>query len=265
MGLMRRVESRVERSVGARPAERAPDGPGRDRPRRDSKFYVQPTELARKLVKEMEDHKVSHSTTDSVCNYYTVFLCPEDYERLQPRLDEIADKLQRHLVKRARSRKYVVSGDLAVRMVRDNHLALGKFGILAERFDPSSPLQPAAPARRPEAGPVTRGGTQIIAPADAAQLGLAHHSIVLTAGNRVREFNKSRVIVGRARDADFRVDDPNVSRQHAAIFWDDGRIVVQDLGSTNGTMVNGYPVSSTVPKPNDLVVVGDCRISVETR
>jgi pSer/pThr/pTyr-binding forkhead associated (FHA) protein len=64
---------------------------------------------------------------------------------------------------------------------------------------------------------------------------------------------------------DFRVDDPNVSRRHAAIFWDEGRIVVQDLDSTNGTMVNGYPVTSTVLKPNDVVVIGDCRISVETR
>jgi len=38
-----------------------------------------------------------------------------------------------------------------------------------------------------------------------------------------------------------------------------------DLGSTNGTMVNGYPVSSTVVRPGDVIVIGDCRITVEAR
>jgi pSer/pThr/pTyr-binding forkhead associated (FHA) protein len=61
------------------------------------------------------------------------------------------------------------------------------------------------------------------------------------------------------------VDDPNVSRRHAAIYWAEGRVVVEDLGSTNGTMVNGYPVTNTVLRPNDVVAIGDCRITVETR
>ena len=41
--------------------------------------------------------------------------------------------------------------------------------------------------------------------------------------------------------------------------------MIEDLGSTNGTMVNGYPISSTVLPPGDVIVVGDCRITVETR
>ena len=61
------------------------------------------------------------------------------------------------------------------------------------------------------------------------------------------------MILGRGKDADFRVDDPNVSRRHAAIYWNDGRLMVEDLGSTNGTMVNGYPVTSTVLRPKDVV------------
>jgi hypothetical protein len=229
---------------------------------------VRPAELARKLVKEMEDHKASHSGIETVCNYYTVFLCPEDYEHLQASLDDLLEKLQRHLVKRVRSKGYATVGDVVVKIVRESDLAFGRFGILAERFDPTRPVQPVRMIPRSTEGapqPPRIGGTQVIATADAAQLGLAHRTIVLKAGNREREFSKSRVIVGRARDVDFRVDDPNVSRRHAAIFWDEGRIVVQDLDSTNGTMVNGYPVTSTVLKPNDVVVIGDCRISVETR
>ena len=282
MGLMRRVESRVEKSVGVAPRESAPDEPKRDRPRRDSKYYVQPAELARKLVKEMDDHKVCHSAQDSVCNQYTVFLCAEDYARLQERRDEIVEKLQRHLLKHVRSKKYAMPGDLTVMIVRDDDLSLGRFGVLADGMDTSRPFQapvrpPAEataqtpvqvrePAKRTAAkAAVSKGGTTVIPSAQAVELGLAHQTIVLKTGNRTHEFNKGRVVVGRARDADFRVDDPNVSRFHAAIYWDDGRIMVQDLESTNGTMVNGYPVTTTVLRPTDVLVIGDCRITVENR
>jgi hypothetical protein len=249
MGLMRRGESRVERSAS----------------------YVQPTELARKLVKEMEDHKVSHSTQDSVCNLFTVFLCPEDYTRLQERREEITDKLQRHLAKHAHSRRYSVPGDLRITIVRDEDLPLGKFGILAERFDPArateASVQEREPMRRAAArrGSPPSGGTQVIPTAEAAKLSLAHQSVVLTAGERVREFNKGRVVLGRARDVDFRVDDPNVSRRHAAIYWDEGRVMIQDLESTNGTMINGLPVTNTALRSTDVVTIGDCRITVEIR
>jgi pSer/pThr/pTyr-binding forkhead associated (FHA) protein len=73
------------------------------------------------------------------------------------------------------------------------------------------------------------------------------------------------VIVGRARDVDFRINDPDVSRRHAAIFWSEGGVMIEDLGSTNGTMVNGYPVSSTLVRSGDVIVIGDCKITVETR
>lgn len=268
MGLMRRVEPRAEKSAEAVPRMSVSEEPRRERSRRDSRYYAQPAELARKLVKEMEDHKVSHSGKETVCNYYTIFLCPEDYEHLYARMDDLVQKLQRHLVKHVQSKGYVTVGDVAVKIVRESDLAFGRFGILAERFDPTRPVSPVSVKPRTaedSSQPLRSGSTQLIATADAAQLGLAHRIIVLKAGNRVREFSKSRVIVGRARDVDFRVDDPNVSRRHAAIFWDEGRIVVQDLDSTNGTLVNGYPVTSTVLKPNDVVVIGDCRISVESR
>jgi pSer/pThr/pTyr-binding forkhead associated (FHA) protein len=104
-----------------------------------------------------------------------------------------------------------------------------------------------------------------VPPEDAANLDLARQTIVLRAGNREREFTQGRVIIGRSRDVDFRIDDPNVSRRHAAVFWSEGRIVVEDLDSTNGTMVNGYPVSSTAIRTGDKIVIGDCHITVETR
>jgi pSer/pThr/pTyr-binding forkhead associated (FHA) protein len=51
--------------------------------------------------------------------------------------------------------------------------------------------------------------------------------------------DRGRIVIGRGREADLTVAEPTISRQHAAIEWDGGGYVLQDLGSTNGTRVNG--------------------------
>jgi hypothetical protein len=289
MSLMRRVESRRESEGGTGAPGARSKGSARARSDKGSTLYVQPAELARKLVKELEDHKVVRPGRVLVCNRYTIFLCSADHDRLRDREREISAKLEHHLSKHARAKKYDVPGEIAVALVMDRDLTAGHFGILAERVDPAgvggagpavpagvstvatpvvvaSAIVPAAPARAPVPRIKPGGGsTEVIPLAEAAQMGLARQTIVLTAGNRVREFHHGRVIVGRARDADFQVDDPNVSRRHAAIFWVDGGIMVEDLDSTNGTLVNGCPVASAVLCPGDVVVIGDCRITVETR
>jgi hypothetical protein len=287
-------------------------------PGRGSELYVQPAELARKLIKEMEAHKVSRAGHVSVRNRYTIFLCPEDYDRLGDREGALLHKLEHHLAKHVRAKKYDLPGEISVSMVFDDDLVLGHFGILAERdgsavevdgpferarwtappaggraepapaagavrasparelsapkqrraLETSTPAARAADSPAPAgraAGGARAGATEIITPRDAAGMDLAWQTIVLKAGNRERAFTQSRVLVGRSRDVDFRIDDPNVSRRHAAIFWSEGRVMIEDLGSTNGTMVNGYPVSSTVVRAGDVIVIGDCRITVEIR
>lgn len=252
---------------------------------------MQPAELARKLVKEMEDHKVSRAARVTVCNRYTVFLCPEDFERLYDGRAALVDRLERHLVKHVRAKKYELPGEVEVSLVLDEDLKFGQFGILAEgdapgeqglrpRVEEAVPLgmrqtrlSPAAQVVSGTAGAAApsspqrmrAGATEVIRPEDVSRMDLACQTLVLRAGGREHEFTKGRVIVGRGRDCDFRVEDPNVSRRHAAIFWSEGKIMIEDLDSTNGTMVNGYPVSSAVIGPGDVIVIGDCRITVEPR
>lgn len=277
-------------------------------PGRGSELYVQPAELARKLIKEMEAHKVTRAGHVSVRNRYTIFLCPEDYDRLGDREEALLHKFENHLAKHVRAKKYDLPGEISVSMVFDDDLVLGHFGILAERdrsaVEVDSPFERArwtappaggraepapavgaawgSPAREVSApkqrraletsmpagragGGARAGATEIITPRDAADMDLAWQTIVLKVGNRERAFTQSRILVGRSRDVDFRIDDPNVSRRHAAIFWSEGRVMIEDLGSTNGTMVNGYPVSSTVVRVGDVIVIGDYRITVEIR
>jgi hypothetical protein len=251
------------------------------------------------LVKEMEDHKVSRSPHVLVRNRFTVFLCEEDWDRLYDRKDVLAQKLERHLAKHARAKRYQLQGDLSVDITCDPDLRLGHFGILADGVTPVPEPEEFAPQRavvslqRPgpapilgdslaEAGPgnvvavrprsVRRtmtepetGATRAIPAAEAAEFGLAREIMVVRSGNRLREFSQGRVVIGRAADADFRIDNPDVSRRHAALSWSDGRIIIEDLGSTNGTLVNGHAVSSTVIAPGDVIVIGECRLSVQGR
>ncbi len=259
----------------------------------------------------MEDHKVSRADRVSVRNRYTIFLCEDDFDRLMSDRDGLVAKLERHLTKHVRSKRYQTSGDILVDIELDTDLKLGHFGILAEREAPGfldQDLVPRsvqdvpveedwpAPAQAQEKARATRreaesslplvspraaasprnggprseeseqgGTTRVIVPADAADLGLARTTIVIRSGNRVREFTQGRVVLGRARDADFRIDNPDVSRRHAVIYWSNGQVMLEDLGSTNGTMVNGYPISSTVVTPRDVVVIGDCRMNIDIR
>jgi len=265
---------RFIRKAGA-PADKSP-----------KRLHVEPAELARKLVKEMDDHTVSRGDEVWVRNRYIVYLCPEDYQNLNPHQEQITADLENKLLRHARDKDYLLQGDLSVEMVLDEDLDLGYFGILVHKAASAQPgVQPAAQAgalpRAAAAMPALAGaqvaaapaaadmkipaGTEVIAAKQAEELGLARGVIVISSGDRVREFTQSRVVLGRGKEADLRIDDPNVSRAHAAIYWIDGRLMIDDLGSTNGTMVNGYPVTSTVLRPRDVVAIGESRLTVESK
>jgi pSer/pThr/pTyr-binding forkhead associated (FHA) protein len=70
------------------------------------------------------------------------------------------------------------------------------------------------------------------------------------------------VTIGRAADADLVVGDPLVSRHHARLAPRSGRLVLSDLGSTNGTIVNGQAVRESVVGPGDRIQLGSTRLEI---
>ena len=71
------------------------------------------------------------------------------------------------------------------------------------------------------------------------------------------------MLIGRSRDCDITLEDPNSSRRHAELRNEDGNWIVTDLGSTNGVKVNGRRVQEAVLQPGDELAFGLARLRFE--
>ena len=83
---------------------------------------------------------------------------------------------------------------------------------------------------------------------------------VLDIDGRHHPITRSRTIIGRGTEADITVDDTSISRKHIEILWDGKRGQVNDLGSTNGALLNGAPVTKALLSPDSVIDIGRTRI-----
>jgi hypothetical protein len=155
----------------------------------------------------------------------------------------------------------------------DDRLALGEFGIqtaLDGAPDDAVGLEPGAvPPPPPEAGPSAADfGHTMVYSADREARPLAPPPVdagraVLVGDGKRSVLSGSRVLIGRSRDCDITLEDPNASRRHAELRSEDGRWIVTDLGSTNGVKVNGRRVQEAVLQPGDELALGLARLRFE--
>jgi Protein of unknown function (DUF3662)/FHA domain len=220
---------------------------------------VQPVELARKLVKEMEDHRVISVSRLYVPNEYTVYLSPADREQFESYEESLIGELQEYLAENARREKYVMLSPPKVALETDEDLDVGEFGIATRMAQGGRQITPdEAPA--PDVEP---GATMIYKPkapeteaVSAAELGLEREVATLTVDGTRHELDKRRVVIGRSRDCDIQVADTNVSRRHAEVRQEGAAYWVVDLDSTNGTEVNGRRLKRAKLRPGDTITVG---------
>lgn len=265
MAWMRKVESRIERGFF-----RVFSGSPR--------VNLQAGELALKMMREMDGRTRTIHGRAYVPNFYAIYLCPADRSRFRPTEQALIRQLEGQLLQHARSSGYDLMSAPEVGLFTDADLRPGQFGLRAEMRHPVSGrvLDSSVPVRVPDvvSPPEVSPAARRLALVPVARENIAREnmpedvaavpSVVLRQNRRAKEFRKERVVLGRARDADFRVNDPNVSRRHAMLFWESGRIFVRDLGSTNGTLVNGRPASSGPLASGDVITLGGAHVVVET-
>jgi len=224
--------------------------------------HVQPVELARKLAKEMDEHRSVSVSRVYVPNEYTLYLSPSDRAQFAAYEGSLVGELQEYLVEHARREGYALLTPPRVLLQSDEDLAMGEFGIATrvaqpeEQRDappaalsaPSAPVVavPAPPTpvvEAPAATMVYRPEVPLTAD-DGPPEEVVRERVTLTVDGRTIPVTTGKLVVGRSRECDVRVDDGNVSRRHFELVQDGPTTwVVADLGSTNGTEVNGRRVS----------------------
>lgn len=224
------------------------------------KSHVQPVELARKLAKEMEENKTRSVSRVYVPNHYVVFLSPDDREQFVSYEVALKKELSDYLLERARGEGLALVTRPQIEFKTDDRLSLGEFGIQAQLLG-----QPEGDAEPPQAD---YGHTMVYTPdrgtpppTDAARPPRGRGYLVFDGRRTV--LAGERMTIGRSRDCEIVIDDPNVSRRHAEVRKTIEGWMVVDLGSTNGVKVNGRRVRDAVLSPGDEITLGLIRLDFE--
>lgn len=192
---------------------------------------IRPVELARRLAREMDDRRsVGVRGTAVVPNHFTIYLSPDDYNEF----GEVQDALSRELCDAARAHardeQYQFMGPVEVQLVVDERLGTGMFHIEG-RF---------------REGPGGAGAGSLVLPT-GDRFTLAQHPIS----------------IGRRPESNIVLADPNVSRNHAEIRPQGESFMLIDLGSTNGSKVNGVRVAQRLLEDGDEISFGNTKMRFE--
>lgn len=192
---------------------------------------IRPVELARRLAREMDDGRsVGVRGTPVVPNSFAIYLSPADHEEFA----DVRDAMRRELCDAARAHArdegYGFMGPVDVELTVDERLVTGRFEIEG-RF---------------REGPGGAGAGSLVLPT-GARFTLAEHAIS----------------IGRKPESNIVLADPNVSRNHAEIRPHGDTFVLVDLGSTNGSKVNGVRVDQRVLQDGDELTFGNTQMRFE--
>ncbi len=203
---------------------------------------VQPVEIAAALQRECDNNtQILSRQRRMVPNDFNVELSQQDLDRLSPYDSALVKELTLQLQEHAEKQSYVFAGPVTIAFEAADDLTIGRFRVRSQ--------------------------------AAAAVISNATHTQVRRA-RAFLEVNGTRhplqapgLVVGRGTEADLRINDPGVSRRHIEFTVNetpdgDIRISVQDLGSTNGMLVDGHRITSTGLQDGSEVRVGRTTLTV---
>jgi len=222
--------------------------------------HVQPVELARKLVKEMGDHRVVSVSRIYAPNEYTVYLAPSDHEQFTSYEDALRGELQEYITENAKRERYELISPPEVKFETDDDLEMGEFGIATRMVQGPAP-QPGEPPSQPVPGAtmVYRAPVETEA-VSVEELGLGRELVSLTVNGTRYELDQDRALIGRSKDCDIQLPDPNVSRHHAEVRLEGAAYWAVDLNSTNGMEVNGRRLKRAKLRQGDRITLGSSEL-----
>jgi Protein of unknown function (DUF3662)/FHA domain len=205
---------------------------------------LQPVELAKRILREMDAGKTVGVSEIWAPNHFEFHLSQSDFDRFQQAEGALVAELQRVVRENALERGWGLLGPPEIELEVDEHLGKGRLRCDASLVEGEDRMEPIPT-------PVGPGGARAGTGADAALLVLEEGKV----GRSVR-IRKEVVTIGRLPECDVVVPDPGASRQHAQIRHQSGSYVLTDLGSTNGTLVNGQIVPAHELQEGDRITIG---------
>jgi hypothetical protein len=187
---------------------------------------LQPVELTSALRREL-DTKAAVVTRDRILapNRFALRMSPADYKRMRGMGAALTDELVSFVQQHATTQHYQFAGGISIDLVEDSSITEGMLQVDSENVKGAVAWTP-----------------------------------VLDIGGKRYPITHSTTVIGRGSDADITVDDTGISRKHVQIIWDGQRAQVQDLGSTNGSQLNGQPVRKAILEPESVITIGRTRI-----
>jgi hypothetical protein len=228
---------------------------------------VQPVELARKLAKEMDDHRSVSVSLVYVPNEYTVYLGSGDRAQFEGYENSLISELEEYLAEHAQRESYALLSPPRVLFETDDDLGVGEFGIAARIAQQRRGRAAAGePVEELEAGAtmIYRPRTEPTQSVSLEESGVGRSIAVLSWNGQRRVLDEGRAVLGRSRDADVQIEDPNVSRRHAEVVQEGSTYWVVDLGSTNGTEVNGRRVHRAQLEHGSTFTIGETTLTFTT-
>jgi Protein of unknown function (DUF3662)/Inner membrane component of T3SS, cytoplasmic domain len=190
------------------------------------KSGLQPIEITAALRREL-DTRAAVVARDRILvpNRFVVRLARGDYERMTGIGPVLIDQLTQLVTQHAVAQHYQFAGGISIDLVEDPSITEGMLQVDSENVKGAVAWTP-----------------------------------VLDIGGKHYPLTRSTTVIGRGSDADITVDDTGISRRHVQIIWDGQRAQVQDLGSTNGSQLNGQPVQKAILEPESVISIGRTRI-----
>ncbi len=218
------------------------------------KGVVHPVEILNAMQREAEAHKaILAGGRTLVPNRYVIDLSPYDHSRLAPYAAALAQELAQSQAEFIGEQAWTVYGDVIVEIERGDGLDTGMFRVTAEVYT-GGEVAPV-PQQSYDAPPAYPPYDQ--QPGGYQQHGHNGRNVGLVSGDgRTYPLQMGSTVIGRGDQANLRLPDVGISRRHARLDYDGNQVVLTDLGSTNGTMVNGQRVSAVALNPGDMIQLG---------
>lgn len=245
---------------------------------------LQPVQLQRRIERAMESERLATADRTLVPNRFVVHLNPADLDGFGDMIASLASELADGALVFARTRRYTLVDRPRVTLFADPAVDRADIRVVARFADPIAGAQRSSEpsSQQPDERAGRPGGARQPATLGSHDGNVAVHSdtmvftvprpsapaarlriIARDGEEHVHEFDGSGLTMGRAADNDLVIADSRVSRHHARIVGRRGTLVYADLGSTNGSRVNGVQVGELVLGAGDRIELGDTVIMVE--